>query len=50
MYKATITYIEADKIAKLKAEDERFQTLLDILSNWDDLSILEIHIIKEKGE
>ena len=49
MYKATITYIEADKIAKLTAEDENLQTLLNIISNWD-LSILEIHIIKEKGE
>jgi len=50
LYKATITYIEAGKIAKLRAEDEHLQTLLNIISCWDDISILEIHIIKEKGE
>lgn len=52
MYKATITYIdiETGKIAKLKAEDKHLQTLLNVISAWDDLSIKEIHIYKEKGE
>lgn len=49
MYRAIITYIEAGKIAKLKAEDEHLQTLLNIISCWDDLKVIEIHIIKEKG-
>ena len=49
MYKAIITYLEAGKIAKLKAEDEHLQTLLNIISCWDDISILEIHITTQKG-
>ena len=50
MYKATITYIQAGKIAKLTAEDEHLQTLLDVIGRWDDLKVIEIHIIKTKGE
>lgn len=49
MYKATITYTEAGKIGKLEARDEHLQTLFNIITYWDDIHIIEIHIIEEKG-
>lgn len=49
VYKATITYTESNKVAKLEARDEHLQTLLNIITCWDDIHIVEIHIIKEKG-
>ena len=50
MYRATITYIEENNLAKLQAADESLTVLLDMIKAWDDITTIEIHIIKEKGE
>jgi hypothetical protein len=47
MYKGTCTYREADKIQKLEVRQDSVFKLLEIMARFDDLSITEIHIIRE---
>lgn len=46
-FMCTVTYHDAGRIAKLSLADNNLQHLLTIISNMDDLEILEIHIYKE---
>ena len=50
MYKATVTYIENNNLSKIQAADKSLTVLLDMIKAWDDITTIEIHIIKEKGE
>jgi hypothetical protein len=47
MYKGTITYREAGKIQKLEVKQDNVFKLLEIMARFDDLDVVEIHIIKE---
>jgi hypothetical protein len=47
MYKGVITYRESGKIQKLEVKQDNVFKLLEIMVRFDDLSVIEIHIIKE---
>jgi hypothetical protein len=47
MYKGTVTYKEFNHIQKLEVKLDCITKLLEIMARFDDLDVVEIHIIKE---
>jgi hypothetical protein len=47
MFKGTITYREAGTVQKLEVKQDNVFKLLEVMSRFDDLSVIEVHIIKE---
>ena len=47
MFKGVITYREVGKIQKLEVKQDSVFKLLEIMARFDDLDVVEIHIIKE---
>lgn len=47
MFIGVITYTEGSRIEKLEVKHSDIFKLLEIVANFNDLKILEIHIINE---
>lgn len=49
MFKAKLTYKEVGTIQRLELQHESLNSLLLIIAGMDDIEVIELHIIKERG-